>query len=407
MGVISWTALAFVASLVASWAGVRVAMAPLRASAATPWFDRARLAFPARAASRFMLLFLPTAFAVFAVLVSDDPSGPHPALLGLCAALAALSAAFLVRLHVERVTRARRVGPGEMLVGWVALWAVLFPHALVAAVGFALVTDAFDVRTCLALAATTAAVVGAFAGGGVAVARLLRVARPASDRLLRAVDAATAATGVKARAVLEVDLMMANAFALPAAGTLLFTSEAVRTLDDAQLTAVARHELGHVSEPRRVVAARMGGAAFVIVALVAARPLSGVLAADLGLVRVLVALLVVVAAAAFSRLVIRPLARRMEERADSIARAHDTHDGEYAAALERLYAANLMPAVTHAKGAHPHLYDRLIAAGAPPAWARPAPPSRPRLRAAMLVSVGITVVAVTAALQLTGVSLPF
>jgi Zn-dependent protease with chaperone function len=212
---------------------------------------------------------------------------------------------------------------------------------------------------------------------------------------------------VKARTLLEVDLLMANAFALPAAGMLLFTPEAVRTLEDGQLAAVARHELGHLSEPRRVVAARMGGAVFVVVVLVAARPLSGVLAGDLGLLRLLVALLVIIVAAAFSRLVIRPLARRMEERADSIARAHDAHDGEYARALEALYAANLMPAVTHAKGAHPHLYDRLIAAGAPPVWARPAPPSRPRLRAAMLVSVGITVVALTIALQLTGTPLPF
>src|SRR6202035_4625309 len=101
-----------------------------------------------------------------------------------------------------------------------------------AGVGLALVTDGFGVRTCLALAMTAAAVIGAFAGGGVGVAPLLRVARPASARLRRAVDAASAATGVKARAVLEVDLLMANAFALPAPGTLLFASEAVRTLDD-------------------------------------------------------------------------------------------------------------------------------------------------------------------------------
>jgi Zn-dependent protease with chaperone function len=407
MGLVSWAALAFFASFVASWAGARVAMAPLRASPATAWFDRARLAFPARAASRFFLLFLPAAFAVSALLQPDELEGPRPALLGLSAALAALAATFPVRLHVERVTRRRRVGPGEMLRGWVAMWAVMFPHALVAAVGLALVTDRFDVRTCLALGMTTLGVVGAFAGGGVFVARLLRVARPASERLRRAVEAASAATGVTARAVLEVDLMMANAFALPAAGMLLFTPEAVRTLDEGQLAAIARHELGHVSEPRGVVAARMAGAAFVVVALVAARPLSGVLSPESGLVRVGVALLVVVAAAAFSRVVIRPLGRRMEERADGIARKHDAHDGEYARALECLYAANLMPAVTHAKGTHPHLYDRLIAAGAPPTWPRPAPPSRPRLRAAMLVSIGITVVAVTVAVQLTGGMLGF
>jgi Zn-dependent protease with chaperone function len=408
MGLVSWAALAFAASLLAAWAAAQVAISPLRAAAAasTPWVERARLAFPARATSRFALLLLPAAYAVFAELQPDDLSAEHPVVVGLAAALPALVATFLVRLWVERTVRGRAVGAGEMLRGWLAMWAVLFPHAAVAGVGLALVTDAFDTRTCAALGCTALAVVAAFGGAGVALARALRIARPASERLLRAVEAASTATGVRPRAVLEVDLMMANAFALPAAGLLLFTTEAVRTLGDEQIAAVARHELGHVSESRAVVVARGAGAVLVVVSLVAARPVSGVLTPEPGLFRLLVAVLVILAAVLVSRLALRPLAHRMEQRADAIAHAHDAGEGEYARALEGLYAANLMPAVTAVRGAHPHLYDRLVAAGAPPAWPRPAPPSRSRLRAAMLVCIGITVVALTAAVEVAGIPLP-
>jgi Zn-dependent protease with chaperone function len=178
-------------------------------------------------------------------------------------------------------------------------------------------------------------------------------------------------------------------------------------LDEAQLAAIARHELGHVSEPPSVLVTRATGAVVVVGTLVAARPIAGlVLSPDPGLLRLVVSSLVMLGAVLFLLLVVRPLAQRMEQRADAIARRHDAHDGDYARALEALYAANLMPAVTNVRGAHPHLYDRLVAAGAAPVWPRPAPPSRARLRAAMLACVGITAVALTAAVQLRGLLLP-
>jgi hypothetical protein len=401
MWLLSWAALAFVGSLAAAWAGARVALAPLRRARSAIWVERARLAFPARATSRFALLLLPLSFAVAAELQPELLAQEHPALVGLAVALPALVATSVVRLQVERAVTERPVTMAAMLRGWVALWAVLFPHALAAGVGVAFTTDRLDARSWAALAGTAVGVLVAFAGGGVAVARLLGVARPASVRLRSAVDAASAATGVRARAVLELDLLAANAFALPAAGLLLFTPAGLAALDDGQLAAIARHELGHVSEPRRVVAARAAGAVVVVCSLVAVRPIVGQITlgdAD-GLGRLVAALLVVVGALLFTRLVIRPLVRRMEERADAIAHAHQTHDGEYARALEALYASNLMPAVTRVRGAHPHLYDRLVAAGATPHWPRPAPPSGGRLRAALATCMGVAVLALTAAMM--------
>ena len=236
MELLVWAGVAFAVSLLASWAAAWVALAPLRATAPATWVDRARLGFPARAVSRFALLLLPVSFAVFAELAGGVPA-MHPAVVVASTAAPSLAATFLVRLHVERVLRARPVGAGEMLRGWVGLWTVMYPHLVIAMVGAALVTDALDVRSCAAIAMTALAVAAAMAGGGVALARLLGLARPASERLKRAVDAASAATGVRARAVMEVDLMMANAFALPATGLLLFTPEAVRTLKDAEIEA--------------------------------------------------------------------------------------------------------------------------------------------------------------------------
>jgi Zn-dependent protease with chaperone function len=399
MELLVWAALAFFGSLLAAWAGARVALGPLRAARPQVWFERARLAFPARAVSRFALLLLPVAFAIVVMIQPFDLSMEHPLVAGLAVAVPALVAAGIVRLRVERVVRDRPFGAGEMLRGWLAFAAVLFPHVIAGAVGTIVASDRFDARTLGALAGALVVVVASFLGAGVALARLLGVARPASARLLAAVDAASAATGIRPRSVLELDLAMANAFALPASRMMLFTPDAQRALDDAGIAAIARHELGHVSEPPRVVAARLAGAMIVVGSIVVMRPIAGQVFRQDGIGAMLVSLLVIIAALLFVRLVIRPLARRMEERADGIARAHQAHDGEYARALEALYAENLTPAVMNARGTHPHLYDRLVAAGATPSWPRPAPPSRGRLRAALATCMGIAVVALTAAMM--------
>src|SRR5271165_1321834 len=95
-----WAAIAFCGSLLAAWAGARVALQPLRTQgAATPatWAERARLGFPARAVSRFALLLLPAAFATAAQMHLTE----HPARLAFAVAVPALGGAFLVRLNVE------------------------------------------------------------------------------------------------------------------------------------------------------------------------------------------------------------------------------------------------------------------------------------------------------------------
>jgi hypothetical protein len=65
---------------------------------------------------------------------------------------------------------------------------------------------------------------------------------------------------------------------------------------------------------------------------------------------------------------------RLETRADAMAKGNEAETGAYAQALLKLYTDNLLPAVSARKRAtHPHLYDRLLAAGVTPDFPRPAP----------------------------------
>ena len=67
----------------------------------------------------------------------------------------------------------------------------------------------------------------------------------------------------------------------------------------------------------------------------------------------------------------------MEIRADVFGSRVHEDKSIYARALSKLYQANEVPAVMGRKRmAHPHLYDRLLAAGITPDFPRPDPPAR-------------------------------
>jgi hypothetical protein len=59
-----------------------------------------------------------------------------------------------------------------------------------------------------------------------------------------------------------------------------------------------------------------------------------------------------------------------------------------------MYEGNLVPAVLRGRRlTHPHLYDRLVAAGLAPAYPRPAPPSETRAALAAVASVVVALAA--------------
>jgi hypothetical protein len=83
-----------------------------------------------------------------------------------------------------------------------------------------------------------------------------------------------------------------------------------------------------------------------------------------------------------------------EARADAHVHEHVEDPTVYARALEKLHEDNLAPAVTHREGTHPHLYDRMLAAGLQPGYPRPQP-----TRSFQPWGIGITVVVIAGTVQ--------
>jgi Zn-dependent protease with chaperone function len=257
----------------------------------------------------------------------------------------------------------------------------------------------------------TASVAGALIGvagcvasgiwAGVPLLQLLGAAKPASERLRAAVERAAHSAGIAPARVLEIELSTANAFALPIPKWLVFTRRAVSGLSDSELEALAAHELGHLAEPRSVVFARALGA-LALVPLGFAR----VFIEEFGRLPGLIALLLCVALLA---LPIARARRRLEEAADAAANrdhsncdepGHDPTPPPFAHSLARLGELNAIPAVSFGRGGtHPHLYDRWLASGLTPSFARPAPPSALRLLFGAGAAIAVILIALPLALQ--------
>jgi len=185
--------------------------------------------------------------------------------------------------------------------------------------------------------------------------------------------------GVSPKATYVIRWKAANALAFPIVHRIAISDTALEHLADEELVAICVHELGHLTESKRVKRLRVAGA-FVWLPVVCTKPIMGSWGTS-GLVAL--GLLVL-----FGHHAIRRLTRAMEERADAISHAHEGEPGTYARALEHLYQINLMPAVMRQKRAtHPHLYDRLAAAGINPAYPRPKPPPLWRAWIAILAMV--------------------
>jgi Zn-dependent protease with chaperone function len=278
----------------------------------------------------------------------------------------------------------------------VAAWALLlFPHFLFAILFAAVTATGGAVAPWTTVAAATL-VVGLSAGMAFPLGRAIGLLRPAPPMLARAIARALQGTGRRPPRAYELRIASANAFALPQLDTVAATTDALRALDEDELTAVMRHEVAHLDEGRRVRLLRVLHAATL--------PLAMILAA--GLLRFSslatpVALLVL-----FILWVVggKRLHRPMEERADAAAHA----DAQpYARALEKLHQRNLAPAVLGRKGGHPDLYDRMLAAGVTPDWPRPEPPPRNRRSGiAAFVLVLVSTVGLTLAPTLDAIAHP-
>jgi len=150
-------------------------------------------------------------------------------------------------------------------------------------------------------------------------------------------------------------------------GELMFSSRLLDIESDEEISAICAHELAHLMESRGVLAGRIAGS-LTLYPVIFLRP-----AATFGPSAVCAIFGLVWLAAIFTR----KLSRRMEKRADKIAAENQGEAGVYAHALERLYSDGLIPAVNPKNNKmHPHLYDRMLAAGIQPEYPRPSKPEK-------------------------------
>ena len=373
----------FLLSVAVGWLGALVAGWPTRRAEETNLAERVRQVYPARRSFLGIAAALTLIDFLF-VWKTVEPLCPVPAqVLALLAALAGYAGVALVFFRVQRDLRQGQRTLGEGLRTELVNWIFLRGLVPVLFVLLVFMPDRFDMRAALLLAVAVLAIAFFGTGGGFFILRLLGLIQPAPARL-QAIAAQTAAKmGLAVPSVSLIILPAANAFAVPFLGRIVFTPRLLEILDEAEIQAICAHELAHLGEPLLVRLARIA-VLFMMLPAVAAMPLTN-LFGFWPAMAYLAALLL-----AFR--LMQGLARQQERRADRFAADQQKESGTYPRALARLYEANFEPLVGYGKGGtHPHLYDRLVAAGTPPLFPRPPAPSWGRRWLAMILSIGVVV----------------
>jgi Zn-dependent protease with chaperone function len=358
---------AFVFTMVCQRLGAAICLRPVLNANAESWAEKARLAYPVWWASTAGVFVLGVLSFVPVIAFDKQLSFPGARWLPLlCAATSFLATSF-GNARIESRLKGRTITVADRCRALLIGCLIFLPHFLVLFWLAVSAPDRFTPRVGILVAVGCLVITFYLFAGGLFVARVLGIARPAPERLARLVEVAVERVGVRPKATCLIRWSTANAIAFPLVQRIAVTDTAVKYLTDEELIAVIVHELAHLNESRRVKRLRAVGG-FVWLPLVCAKPILGThgfpaLAAT--------ALLVLCGHSA-----VRHLSRAMERRADTLSQTNEGEPGTYAKALEHIYELNLIPAVTRQKmSTHPHLYDRLLAAGMTPAYPRPRPPT--------------------------------
>ncbi|MFH1437883.1 MAG: M48 family metalloprotease [Pseudomonadota bacterium] len=371
--------LAFLLSLAAASLGAFISAMPLRRFRGGPWPEKVRVVWPVRIMTSLNLLFLPILIGGLMILFQSPIARVPAHWLCVLAGLAAFAGALIVRIRREKTVQRERAAFVYRLQGFFTVWLILLPQVLVAAAVWALLPSRMNLHAAAVLAAGAAAMGFCARGGGLLAARALGLAKPASGRLTGIIEATAQRVGVRPKGVYEIRWAKANAFAFPLSGRMAFTDASLKVMSDEEIGAIAAHEMGHLAESRLVSLAR-ASILFGLLMVAAGKPIAGSFGWHAFLV-VFVSFFVLI-------LLIKKMARRMEMRADEVAHSAEAGAGVYARALEKLHEHNMIPAVMPGKRrVHPHLYDRLLAAGVQPAYPRPGPPPRWSSRVGLLASL--------------------
>jgi hypothetical protein len=247
----------------------------------------------------------------------------------------------------DRLRMGRAPTPAEAWHGF-AFSVVLDPFLFLGLPLLAAVSDRLDGPTFTAMAVAALLFLALQYGLGHALLRLYGTVRPVDGPRAAIARQVADEAGLRNLSVWLVRAGGVNAYALP--GRRIYVNEYLNmVLDDAQFTALLRHEAAHAREawyhklvrhlPPTMMLVLNAGPAFV---------------GELGLER----FLFVIAAFAFTYARVTNHARRLEQKADAYARAFDPQS--YDAMLQALHRAAWVPTTTDQRHAtHPDLADRL------------------------------------------------
>lgn len=350
-------ALSFVLALVTNW----LAMIPWRRAKQLHWTERARLLYPVAVASQSNTWFIPIDMAL-GVLCIWRGSGPHWLLVAFASWLGCLLAGFAYSREVYPGVTGRiwlRQAAGAVVISSLQ-WFVLLA-------AIAVMPGRMGWPAWTLFCAMVAWYLFLNLGGLLTIGSALGIFVEPPERLRALVGKLSARLKAPVRRILLWPVWVANAFALPSDQSLVFTGRLVELLPDDELASIIAHELAHLTEARDIRLLRLLSS-FSFLPLIFINPLAHAYGWE-------IALLLPSVCVGLLSLTVR-FRRKMETRADKIATESQTEAGIYARALMLVHEANLVPMVTAAARTHPHLYDRVVAAGVTPDFPRPRPSAR-------------------------------
>jgi Zn-dependent protease with chaperone function len=349
---------AFLFAWIANWFG----RAQWRHFTEAHWTERTRLLWPARTTATSNMLVIP--------LLLDQAHRlllPATTDLWIPNALAAVLGVLAGGYQFDR-----ELYPQMTRKSWihhvVAGWGIRFGIWIGIGAGIALMPADFGWKMLIVLVVYLVLHFAMQSGFVLWYLRWVGFMHPAGEKLQRIVNECTQRSGARVKATWEMDGVHALAFAFPTTGELVFSKRLLEICSEEEIAAICAHEMAHLAESKLIIAVRWLGS-LAILPLIFLTPLMkwggivGLLGSFWGYILL--------------NFLAQKFTHRMELRADSKATASQHNEGVYAQALEKLYRENWLPAVNAGnQRTHPHLYDRMTAAGITPDYPRPKPPSK-------------------------------
>ena len=337
------------------------ALIPWRKSIGAHWTERARLLWPARRV------------LVGALLACLATAGMLPSVLGHHGDSTTALWSAMAGYFAGSFFSTREIEPRYTFPRWLyeTFWQVLVQFGMLGIFIWLLHTmpEVMQPHDWLRFALGTLAIIVILTGVWLPVLYLFRKPKTSPDlRLERLVDEMAAQNGIKPWRVYYGESPIARAAALIYLRSLVFTSRVLDVLDDDELRSIILHELAHLRENIVVCLARLIPVlSLMLITLI--HPLMHHFGSA-GLFWLFGAVFLLLKLA-------KRIARRMEHHADDAAIQGAVDAAIYARALEKIYQVNQLPAVMRGNNmVHPHLYDRMLAAGVTPDYSRPQPPGR-------------------------------